>query len=126
MLRIAGINIPEDKRLEIGLTAIFGVGRPQAHQILTESKVDFGKKPKDLSATEENAIRKAVEERKIEGDLKREISQNIKRLKDIKSYSGSRHSLGLPVRGQRTKTNARTRKGPKKTMGSGKKKVDKK
>ena len=126
MLRIAGITIPEQKRLEIGLTAIFGVGRSQAKKILTRLKIDHGRRPADLSASEENNIRKAIEELKIEGDLKREISGNIKRLKDIKSYVGLRHMRGLPVRGQRTKTNARTRKGPKKTMGSGKKKVDKK
>lgn len=126
MLRISGINIPDNKRLEIGLTAVFGVGRSRAHKILDEAKIAWGKKPPELNADEENAIRRAIEIYKIEGDLKREVSGNIKRLKDIKSYVGSRHTHGLPVRGQRTKTNARTRKGPKKTMGSGKKKVDKK
>ncbi len=126
MLRISGITIPENKRLEIGLTAIYGVGRNRAKSILDKLKIEHGVRPSKLSPAEENDIRKAVEEFKIEGDLKREISSNIKRLKDIKSYVGSRHTRGLPVRGQRTKTNARTRKGPKKTMGSGKKKVDKK
>ncbi|MDQ5957687.1 MAG: small subunit ribosomal protein [Patescibacteria group bacterium] len=126
MLRIAGITIPENKRLEIGLTAIYGIGRNRAKEILNNLKIEHGRRPSELSAGEENDVRKAVEEFKIEGDLKREVSSNIKRLKDIKSYVGVRHSRGLPVRGQRTKTNARTRKGPKKTMGSGKKKVDKK
>ncbi|OHA58624.1 MAG: 30S ribosomal protein S13 [Candidatus Vogelbacteria bacterium RIFOXYD1_FULL_44_32] len=126
MLRISGITIPDNKRLEIGLTAIYGIGRNRAKSILNNLKIEHGRRPAELSAGEENDIRKAVEIFKIEGDLKREVSGNIKRLKDIKSYVGIRHTRGLPVRGQRTKTNARTRKGPKKTMGSGKKKVDKK
>ncbi|MEK7136008.1 MAG: 30S ribosomal protein S13 [Patescibacteria group bacterium] len=126
MLRISGITIPEQKRLEIGLTAVYGIGRNRAKSILSILKIEHGRRPSQLTAEEENEIRKAVEEFKIEGDLKREVSGNIKRLKDIKSYIGSRHTKGLPARGQRTKTNARTRKGPKKTMGSGKKKVDKK
>ncbi len=126
MLRISGITIPENKRLEIGLTSIYGIGRSRAKKILDLVKVDHGQRPSKLTPEEENSIRKFVEEYKIEGDLKREIGSNIKRLKDIKAYVGIRHSRGLPVRGQRTKTNARTRKGPKKTMGSGKKKVDKK
>ena len=126
MLRISGITIPEQKRLEIGLTSIFGIGRNRAKSILSQAGIDHGRRPGTLSVDEENVIRKAVEEFKIEGDLKREVSSNIKRLKDIKSYVGNRHTRGLPVRGQRTKTNARTRKGPKKTMGSGKKKVEKK
>ena len=126
MLRISGITIPDNKRLEIGLTAVYGIGRVRAHKILEKLNIDPGHKPKDLSPEDENSIRKEVEIYKIEGDLKREVSSNIKRLKDIGSYVGSRHNSGLPVRGQRTKTNSRTRKGPKKTMGSGKKKVDKK
>ncbi len=126
MLRISGITIPDNKRLEIGLTSVYGIGRNRAGEILAKLKIEPGLKPKDLSPEEENSIRKEVESFRIEGDLKREISSNIKRLKDIGSHVGSRHSVGLPVRGQRTKTNARTRKGPKKTMGSGKKKVDKK
>ena len=125
-MRILGITIPDEKRLEIGLTVLFGVGRSRAQQILKKSNVDYGKKSKDLSLDEENAIRRIVEEYKIEGDLKREVSGNIKRLKDIKSYRGSRHTRRLPARGQRTKTNARTLKGAKKTMGTGRKKVDKK
>jgi small subunit ribosomal protein S13 len=125
-MRISGITLPDNKRLEIALTAIYGIGRPRAQKILTEAGIDFGKKATEISPADENKIRALIEGVKIEGDLKREVSQNIKRLKDIKSYRGMRHSRGLPVRGQRTKTNARTRKGPKKTMGSGRKKADKK
>lgn len=126
-MRIAGITIPENKRLEIGLTAVYGVGRSRARKILSDSKVDFGKKPKDLTAEEENEIRKTVESNRIEGDLKREVSGNIKRLKDIKSYRGTRHMKRLPSRGQRTKTNSRTLRGNvRKTMGTGRKKEDKK
>ena len=127
-MRIAGITLPENKRLEIGLTAIYGIGRPRAHKILDEAKVDYGKKPKEVSADEETLIRKAIEEdeRLIEGELRRQVSGHIKRLKDISSYRGSRHSKRLPLRGQRTKTNSRTLKGVKKTMTSGKRKVEKK
>lgn len=125
-MRIAGITIPDKKRLEIGLTAVYGVGRSTAQKILKEAGVELGKKPKDVSTAEESKIRQSVERLKIEGDLKREISGNIKRLKDIDSYRGSRHQKKLPARGQRTKSNARTLKGPKKTMGSGKRKVEKK
>lgn len=126
-MRIAGINIPDNKRMEIALTAVFGVGRPRAKEILEKCKVDVGKKVSELTSDEENKIRKEVESSKIEGDLKREVSGNIKRLKDIKAYRGARHSHGLPSRGQRTKTNNRTRRGNvRKTMGSGKTKVDKK
>lgn len=125
-MRIAGITIPDNKRLEIGLTAVYGIGRSISIEILEKSGVDVGKKPKDLTSMEENEVRKLVEERKIEGELRRDVSGNIKRLKDIKSYRGIRHSKKLPARGQRTKTNARTLKGAKKTMGSGKRKADKK
>lgn len=126
-MRIAGITIPDNKRLEIGLTAIFGVGRNIAQQILDEAGIDRGTKPTEISSDDEAKIRKAIDDLKIEGDLKREISGNIKRHKDIMSYRGTRHVRGLPVRGQRTKTNQRTRKGnTRKTMGSGKLKVDKK
>jgi small subunit ribosomal protein S13 len=126
IMRILGITLPDHKRLEIALTAIYGIGRPRAHFILKKAKVDLGKKPKDITSEEEAEIRKEVEKFKLEGDLKREVSGNIKRLKDIKSYRGSRHAKRLPARGQRTKTNARTLKGPKKTMGSGRKAADKK
>ncbi len=126
-MRIAGITIPENKRLEIGLTAVYGIGRSRVHEILDKSKIDYGKKPKDLTLEEENEIRKNVESYKIEGDLRREISFNIKRLKDIKSYRGSRHAKRLPSRGQRTKTNSRTLRGNvRKTMGTGRKKEEKK
>jgi small subunit ribosomal protein S13 len=126
-MRILGITIPDDKRIEIALTAIYGIGRPRAHMILDKAKVEYSKKAKELSMDEENKIRGAIEQGgfKIEGDLKREVGGNIKRLKDIKSYRGSRHTRRLPSRGQRTKTNARTLKGIKKTMGSGRRKVEK-
>lgn len=126
-MRILGITIPEEKRLEIGLTTLHGIGRSLARKILIDAKVEPGKKSKDLSPEEENDIRKIVEGFKIEGDLKREVSGNIKRLKDIKAYRGLRHARGLPSRGQRTKTNSRTRRGNvRKTMGSGKRSVEKK
>lgn len=125
-MRILGITIPEEKRIEIGLTVLFGVGRPLAHKILDEANVDYGLKPKDINVDQENKIRKIIESLKVEGDLKREVAGNIKRLKDIKSYRGSRHARNLPVRGQRTKTNARTKRGAKKTMGTGRKIADKK
>lgn len=126
-MRISGITIPNNKRLEIALTAMYGIGRPLAQKILTDNKIDFGKRTDDLTPDEEAKIRKSLEELKLEGDLKREISGNIKRLKDIKSYRGSRHSKGLPARGQRTKTNSRTLRGNvRKTMGSGRKTADKK
>lgn len=126
-MRLLGINIPDDKRLEIGLTAIYGIGRSRAQDILDKAKIDYGTKPKDVSQDQENKIRQIVEGYKLEGDLKREISSNIKRLKDIKSYIGSRHAKVLPVRGQRSKTNSRTRRGNvRKTMGTGRRAVEKK
>ena len=125
-MRILGVTLPENKRIEIGLTVIYGVGRSRTHTVLDKAKVSYGLKPKEVSIEQENAIRKAIEEFKIEGDLKREVAGNIKRLKDIKSYRGSRHQKGLPSRGQRTKTNARTRRGVKKTMGTGRKIAEKK
>ena len=125
-MRILGITIPEKKRLEIGLTVFYGIGRPRAHEILTQAGVPYGKKPKEISAEEENKIRKIVETFKLEGDLKRNVAGNIKRLKDIKCYRGVRHQRRLPVRGQRTKTNSRTIRGNvRKTMGSGRRKVEK-
>ncbi len=125
-MRISGITLP-NKRIEYALTAIYGVGISRAKKIIDEAKIPAGKKPDELSTEDENRIRKAIEQFKIEGDLKRETSGNIKRLKDISSYRGSRHLRGLPSRGQRTKTNSRTRRGNvRKTMGSGKKKVEKK
>ncbi len=125
-MRLLGITIPEDKRIDIGLTVVFGIGRSRASQILTEAKVDKAKKPKDISIEEENKIRALVEGLTLEGDLKREVAGNIKRLKDIKAYRGVRHQRGLPVRGQRTKTNSRTRRGNvRKTMGTGRRAVEK-
>ncbi len=120
-MRISGITIPDNKRIEMALTVIFGIGRSRAHKILDEAKVEYGKLPKDLTTDEENTIRKIIEDNfTIEGNLKRTVSSNIKRLKDIGSYKGSRHSRSLPVRGQRTKTNSRTVRGNvRKTMGSG-------
>lgn len=114
MARIAGITLPTNKRIEIGLTYIFGIGRSKANKILLEAKIDKDKKVKDLSEEEVRVIRDIIEKReKIEGDLRKEVAQNIKRLIDISSYRGFRHKRKLPVRGQRTKTNARTRKGPR-------------
>ena len=125
-MRIAGITLP-NKRIEYALTAVYGIGLPRAKKIVTDSGVKMGKKPDELSVEEENSLRRVIEQFKIEGDLKREVSANIKRLKDIGSYRGSRHTKGLPSRGQRTKTNSRTRRGnTRKTMGSGRKKVEKK
>lgn len=126
-MRIAGINLPDNKRLEIALTAIYGIGRRRAAVILTAAKADPGKRPGALTSDEELTIRKLVEGYKIEGALKRETAGNVKRLIDIKSYRGSRHQRHLPVRGQRTRTNSRTRRGNvRKTMGSGRKKLEKK
>lgn len=125
-MRIAGITIPEEKRLEIGLTAIYGVGRPRAQETLNSLNIDFGKRPKDLSASEEAALRDAIEKFTIEGELKRQISSNIRRLKDIKAHRGTRHLKKLPARGQRTKTNSRTVRGNvRKTMTSGRRKLEK-
>ncbi|MCH8888992.1 30S ribosomal protein S13 [Patescibacteria group bacterium] len=126
-MRIAGITLQDNQRLEISLTAIFGIGRSRAREILLGLKIDAGKKASELTASESGSIREAIEINKIEGDLKREVSENIKRLKDIKSYRGFRHTKHLPSRGQRTKTNSRTVRGNvRKTMGSGKRKLDKK
>jgi small subunit ribosomal protein S13 len=125
-MRIAGITLPGDKQLEFGLTELYGIGRSRAKKISTEAGVDFTRKVKDLTPDEENAIRKILETIKLEGDLKREVGANIKRLKDISSYRGSRHAKRLPARGQRTKTNSRTIRGNvRKTMGSGRRKVEK-
>lgn len=125
-MRISGITLP-NKRIEYALTAVYGIGIPLAKQIIEDAGIKLGKKTDDLSVDEENDIRRIVEKFKIEGDLKREVSANIKRLKDIGSYRGSRHAKGLPSRGQRTKTNSRTRRGnTRKTMGSGRKKTEKK
>lgn len=126
-MRILGVTIPDEKRLEISLTAVYGVGRARAKKVLDEVGVEYGKRAKELTPGEESKIRKAMEQFTLEGDLKREISMNIKRLKEIKSYRGTRHAKKLPVRGQRTKTNSRTVRGNvRKTMGSGRRVADKK
>ncbi len=124
-MRISGINIPDDKQIAYGLTAVYGIGLPRAKEILASHKIEPTVKPTTLTTDQENAIRESVEAFTIEGELKRSIASNIKRLKDIKSYRGSRHTKRLPARGQRTKTNARTLKGTKKTMGSGRRKLEK-
>ncbi len=122
MARIAGVDLPNDKRVEIGLTYIYGVGRPTSNVILEKAGINPDTRVKDLTEDEVGKIRKILEnEYVIEGDLRREISMNIKRLMEIGSYRGIRHRRGLPVRGQKTKTNARTRKGIKKTVGRKKK-----
>jgi len=121
--RIAGVNIPLNKRAEIGLTYVFGIGRSTANEILKETGVDPNTQIKDLTEDEVVKLREAVESREVEGDLRRERSQNVKRLQEIGSYRGLRHRRGLPVRGQRTKTNARGRKGPRRMSIAGKKKA---
>lgn len=125
-MRILGITVPNEKRLEIGLTCIYGVGISTARKILDQVGVDRGKKAKDLTEAEENKIRAIVEGMTIEGNLKREVSANVKRMKDVKCYKGVRHMRRLPVRGQRTKTNSRTVRGNvRKTMASGRRKESK-
>ena len=122
MARIAGVDLPREKRVEIGLTYIFGIGRPTSLAILEKAGVNPDTRVKDLTEDEAGKIRKIIDEDYlVEGDLRREVSMNIKRLMEIGSYRGIRHRRGLPVRGQKTKTNARTRKGPKKTGGRKKK-----
>jgi small subunit ribosomal protein S13 len=126
MARIAGINIPLNKRAVIGLTYIYGIGESTAQEILDEVGIDPDTQVKDLTEDEVIKLRDAIETREVEGDLRRERSQNVKRLMEIGCYRGLRHRRGLPVRGQNTKTNARTRKGPKRMQVAGKKKAGKK
>ncbi len=122
MARIAGIDLPREKRIEIGLTYIYGIGRKSACDILKAANVNPDTRVKDLTEAEEAALRDVIDKNyTIEGDLRREVAMNIKRLTEIGCYRGVRHRRGLPVRGQRTKTNARTRKGPKKTIANKKK-----
>ena len=116
MARIAGVDLPKEKRVEIGLTYIYGIGRASSNKILAEAKISPDIRVKDLTDEQVNSIRKAMEHYKVEGDLKREVALNIKRLTEIGCYRGIRHRRGLPVRGQRTKTNSRTRKGPRKLV----------
>lgn len=123
MARISGIDLPRDKRIEAALPYIYGIGWPAARRILAESQVDPDTRVRDLTEEEVSRIREVVDrEWRVEGDLRREVQMNIKRLIDIGSYRGLRHRRGLPVRGQRTKTNARTRKGPRRTVGAKRKK----
>ncbi len=123
MARIAGVDLPREKRVEIGLTYIFGLGRSKANEILRKTAVNPDTRVRDLTDDEISRLREIIDkEYKVEGDLRREISLNIKRLIEIGCYRGRRHRQGLPLRGQRTKTNARTRKGPKKTVGVQRKK----
>ena len=124
-MRISGITIPEKKHLEYGLTAVYGIGLSRSQEILDALDVPRQNKPADLNTETENAIREKIESFMIEGELKRKVSTNIKRLKDISTYRGSRHAKRLPARGQRSKTNARTLKGVRKTMGSGRRKLEK-
>lgn len=125
-MRISGITIPNEKRLEIALTTIYGVGIPRARKILDQVGIAHNVKTSELTPDQENVIRKIVEDMKIEGNLKREISANVKRLKDIKAYRGVRHTRRMPVKGQRTKTNSRTVRGNvRKTMASGRRKLEK-
>src|SRR3712207_3626772 len=127
MARIAGINIPLNKRVEIGLTYVYGVGRSTSQHVLAQAGVDPNTYVKDLTEDEVRKLRDGIDQNlTVEGDLRRERSQNVKRLQEIGAYRGLRHRRGLPVDGQRTKTNARTRKGPKRMQVAGKKKVTKK
>lgn len=123
MARIAGIDLPREKRIEIALTYIYGIGVPTAQKLLAQAGISPDKRVKELTEDDEKKLRDAIDAAaiKVEGDLRREVSSHIKRLMDIGCYRGIRHRRGLPVRGQRTKTNARTRKGPKKTVGNKKK-----
>lgn len=126
MARVAGVNIPDEKRVEASLTYIYGIGLTRSQKILAGTQINADTRVKDLTETELNRIREFIEKNfKIEGDLKREVVQNINRLKEVGTYRGTRHKLNLPARGQRTKTNSRTKRGKKQTMGSGKRKVTK-
>ena len=122
MARIAGVDLPREKRVEIGLTYIYGIGVPSSNRILAEAKIDPNTRVKDLTDEEVDRIRAVIDDSQlVEGDLRREIAMNIKRLQEIGCYRGIRHRKGLPVRGQNTKNNARTRKGPKRTVANKKK-----
>lgn len=127
MARIEGVELPGNKRVEIGLTYVYGIGRTTSQKILTRAGIDWDKKVKDLSVDEENAIRDAISSSNLllEGDLRKEVTLNVKRLVEINCYRGIRHRRSLPVRGQRTHTNARTRKGPRKQAIAGKKRPGK-
>ena len=124
MVRIAGVDLPSNKRMEIGLTYIYGIGRSLALDILDRAKIDPARKAKDLTESEVVALRDTIKDYSVEGDLRKEVQMNIKRLIDIGTYRGQRHRRGLPVRGQRTKTNARTKRGKRRTVGAGHKKEE--
>ena len=126
MVRLAGVDLASNKRIEIALTYIYGIGTSLSHEILAKANVKLGSKVKDLGDTEMLALRDVLKDYKVEGDLRREISMSIKRLIDIGSYRGTRHRKGLPARGQRTRTNARTLRGKRKTVGLGRKKEEEK
>lgn len=123
MARIAGVDLPSEKRVDIGLTYIFGIGRSNVRKVLADAKVDGAKRVRDLAEAEINKLQKSVEGFKVEGDLHSEIAQNIKRLEETNSYRGLRHKKGLPARGQRTRSNARTGRGKRKTVGAMKKEM---
>ncbi len=126
MVRIVGVDLPSNKRMEIALTYIYGIGRSLAKRILGRVKIDLGKKVKDLTENEVVMLRDALKDYPVEGDLRKDVQTSIKRLIDIGTYRGIRHKKGLPVRGQRTKTNARTKRGKRKTVGAGRKEEPKK
>lgn len=126
MARIAGVNLPKGKRIEVALTYIFGIGRSKSREVLNSLKIDLNTKVEDLSPADEQKIRDVVTKMTVEGDLKRVLTGNVKRLQEIGTYRGFRHRRRLPARGQRTKTNARTKRGKKQTMGSGRAKITKK
>lgn len=123
MIRIAGVNLPEEKRVDIGLTYLFGIGRANVELVLVDAKVEGSKRVKELTEEEVGRLQKAVEKFTIEGELRREQAQNIRRLEDINAYRGLRHRRGLPARGQRTRSNARTKRGKRKTVGAIRKEV---
>lgn len=124
MVRIAGVDLPSNKRIEIGLTYIYGIGRPLALEIASRAKIEPGRKVKDLTESEVVALRDIIKDYEVEGDLRKTVQMNIKRLIDIGTYRGGRHKRGLPARGQRTRTNARTKRGKRKTVGAGHKKEE--
>lgn len=117
-MRIAGVNLPDNKRVDIGLTYLFGIGRSNVSLVIKEARVDEAKRIKELTEEEVGKLQKALDKVKIEGDLRQEINQNIRRLEEIGTYRGSRHRKGLPARGQRTRSNARTKRGKRKTVGT--------
>lgn len=123
MARISGVNLPDEKRIDIGLTYIFGIGRSNVAQIIKEASIEGKRRVRDLTEEEIGRLQKAVDKVKVEGDLKEEIAQNIKRMEEIGAYRGLRHRKGLPVRGQRTRSNARTKRGKRRTIGAIKKEM---